>query len=73
MHLAPKLTLAFVCTKAPTEEPDNQVIIAEALRTMLRTRAAELSAEEVERVFEACLECLNNLHSPANEAVGEVL
>jgi len=46
MHLAHKLTLAFVCSKAPTEESENQIIIAEALLTLMRSRGAELTAEE---------------------------
>jgi hypothetical protein len=73
MYLAPKITLAFVCGKAPSEEPDNQIIIAGALLTLLKARGGELTGEEIEHIFEACLECLNNLHSPANEAIGEVL
>lgn len=47
MYLAPKITLAFVCGKAPSEEPDNQIIIAEALLTLLKTHGGELTGEEI--------------------------
>lgn len=47
MYLAPKITLVFVCGKAPSEEPDNQIIIAEALLNLLKTRGSELTGEEI--------------------------
>ena len=31
MHQAHKVTLAFVCSKAPIEEADNQILIASQL------------------------------------------
>ncbi len=67
MHQAHKVTLAFVCSKAPIEEADNQILIASALKVLLEDSNVQLSNEEIERIFEMCLECLNNLHSQSNE------
>jgi hypothetical protein len=73
MHNAHKVALAFVCSKAPTEETENQILIANSLKTLLESRHVQIPPEDIERIFETCLECLNNLHSPSNEEMGIVL
>lgn len=73
MHVAHRVTLPFVCSKAPAEEMENQIIIAKSLRTLLEDYHRDLTAEEIEKIFETSLECLNNLHSPSNEEMGAVL
>jgi hypothetical protein len=35
MHRAHKVTLGFVCSKAPVEETDNQILIASSLKMLL--------------------------------------
>lgn len=45
MHQAHKVTLNFVCTKAPIEETDNQILIASSLRVLLEDVNTQLINE----------------------------
>lgn len=56
-----------MCPKAATEEPQNQIVIASSIQQLIREKSRELTASELELIFNTSLECLNNLQSPANE------
>lgn len=65
--------LSFVCSQAPLEEPENQLIIASAFKTLISEKGNSLASEEVQLIFETCLDCLNNLQSSSNEEMGSVI
>lgn len=44
MHVAHRVTLQFVCSKAPAEDMENQIIIAKSLKTLLEENHRDLTA-----------------------------
>jgi hypothetical protein len=62
-----------VCSKAAAEDAQNQILIAISLRQLMQEKTQQLSPDDIELVFNTSLDCLNNLHSPANEQMGKVL
>lgn len=73
MHKAHRVALPLVCSKAPGETTENQLLIACSLRKLMKEKGQQLGEEELEMIFSSSLECLNNLQSPANEELGKVM